>query len=87
MKTPIIWKIYEKIIKIIKFFTGHTYGCCDNIFKKCNNCKYVICSTERNCNICREKYDFPYSYCCLYECGLHKFCRKCTKNRVNKRRK
>lgn len=41
MKTPLIWRIREKLVRIIKPFTGHTYGCCDRIFKRCSNCKYV----------------------------------------------
>lgn len=41
MKTPLIWKIRQKIFKLVMLFTGHTYGCCENIFKRCRNCKYV----------------------------------------------
>lgn len=46
MKTPLIWKIRQKIIKIIRFFTGHEYGCCNDIFKRCSNCKYVKGETD-----------------------------------------
>lgn len=38
MKEPLIWKIREKISKVIRFFTGHKYGCCDDIFKRCRKC-------------------------------------------------
>lgn len=41
MKTPLIWKIRERLLRIIKNFTGHTYDCCNHAFKRCGNCKYV----------------------------------------------
>ena len=41
MKTPLIWRIRTMIIRIVMFFTGHEYGCCDDMFKRCSNCKYV----------------------------------------------
>lgn len=41
MKTPLIWKIRAKLVEIIKLFTGHEYGCCDNAFKRCSNCEYL----------------------------------------------
>lgn len=40
MKTPLIWKIREAFKRFIMNFTGHTYGCCDRIFRRCSNCKY-----------------------------------------------
>lgn len=41
MKTPLIWKIRQRISKIIRHILGHEYGCCNNILKRCSNCKYV----------------------------------------------
>ena len=48
MKTPLIWRIRTMIIRIVKFFTGHEYGCCDDMFKRCSNCKYVKGEKKRN---------------------------------------
>lgn len=41
MKTPFIWKIRRTFSKIIRLFTGHKHGCCNNILKRCGNCEYV----------------------------------------------
>lgn len=35
--------------------------------------------TNVTCSDCAEAHEFPYSYCCLYECGEHEFCRGCDK--------
>lgn len=29
------------------------------------------------CKECAQKYNFPFDYCCLAECGEHEFCRNC----------
>ncbi len=41
VKTSLIWKIRTMLVRIMMFLTGHEYGCCDDIFKRCSNCKYV----------------------------------------------
>lgn len=30
-----------------------------------------------DCCKCARQFGFPYSYCCLEECGEHEFCRNC----------
>lgn len=47
MKTPLLWKIRRVFLKIIRIFTGHEHGCCNDIFKRCSDCKYV--KGEKQC--------------------------------------
>lgn len=49
MKTPLIWMIRTKLVRVVRFFTGHRYDCCDCVFKRCSNCKYVKGETDDNC--------------------------------------
>lgn len=35
------------------------------------------CIDDFKCKKCQAYHDFPYDYCCLYECGEHEFCRGC----------
>lgn len=32
-----------------------------------------------DCKECSKKYQLPFGYCCLIECGQHEFCRGCKK--------
>lgn len=41
MQTPIIYTIWNKIVRRIRILTGHTYGCCDHWFMRCSTCIYV----------------------------------------------
>lgn len=36
-----------------------------------------ICMND--CKKCSEKYQMPFRFCCLIECGEHEFCRGCDK--------
>ena len=41
MTEPFAKKIKRILYRAISFFTGHEYGCCDHVFKRCSKCKYV----------------------------------------------
>lgn len=41
MRTPFIWRVRKTIIRFIVRFTGHEYGCCSRIFRRCSKCEYV----------------------------------------------
>jgi hypothetical protein len=41
MKTPLSWKIKSAIFGFIRHICNHYYGCCNNITKNCDKCKYV----------------------------------------------
>lgn len=38
----------------------------------------LFCELSENCNICMNRYNMPYYFCCLEECGEHEFCGNCT---------
>ena len=42
MREPLYWKIRRVIGGIIRRLSRHYYGCCQNNFKNCDKCKYVI---------------------------------------------
>ena len=41
MKTPLSWKIKSVIFGFIRRICNHYYGCCNNITKNCDKCKYA----------------------------------------------
>lgn len=41
MKTPFIEKVRRFLYKIARKLTGHEYGCCGKVFKRCSDCVYV----------------------------------------------
>lgn len=41
MKQSIFERVRIKVREVISKITKHEHGCCDNIFKNCNNCEGV----------------------------------------------
>lgn len=35
-----------------------------------------ICENIKDCEQCEKEF-LKYSYCCLFECGEHEYCRNC----------
>lgn len=33
--------------------------------------------TINDCQTCSSYFEFPYTWCCLEECGEHEFCADC----------
>lgn len=44
---------------------------------KSKSCTYSAYPNNEVCRECSKRYDMPYPYCCLDECGEHEFCRDC----------
>ena len=44
---------------------------------KSKSCIYSAYPNNEVCRECIERYDMPYPYCCLDECGEHEFCGDC----------
>ena len=42
MKEPLKYKILSILRMIVRKLTGHNYGCCNHLFKRCSRCEYVI---------------------------------------------
>lgn len=38
------------------------------------------CKSKKDCLKCQIEHKFPHPFCCLYECGLHDFCKNCVNN-------
>lgn len=36
-----------------------------------------FCELFENCSICTDRYNMPYYFCCLEECGEHQWCKLC----------
>lgn len=46
MKEPLKYKILSTLLMVICKLTGHEYGCCNNVFKRCSRCVYVKAEEE-----------------------------------------
>lgn len=38
MKEPLYWKLYKRLIWWIYGLTGHEWGCCNKVWKRCSKC-------------------------------------------------
>lgn len=37
----------------------------------------ILCKLSSTCAHCHTKFQMPYHYCCLHECGEHETCNSC----------
>lgn len=69
--------------------SGHSWSECDPKHCPYMNNKQIDENTKggrvmgdiciNDCKNCSKKYQFPFSFCCLVECGEHEFCKGCDK--------
>lgn len=72
----------EEIIYGILYYVSKLYERKENVFSfeidvKENKEEGINCIND--CEECSKKYRFPFSHCCLIECGQHGYCRGCKK--------
>lgn len=41
------------------------------------NCQCIELAVENACDICKDRFKFPYAFCCLLSCGEMEVCRGC----------
>ena len=46
MRTPLKDRIRRVMRAIIRKITGHKYGCCNDLWKRCGKCVYVMDEVE-----------------------------------------